>query len=801
MLSNQKLFSVGNFDFRLQHLLVIGVLALSVSISIMIRSTPATYGLDLFEFDPFFNFRATEYLVENGYVSYSNWVDEKSWHPFGRDVSENSQITLHLTTAIFYKLFGFGSSLYHFTIIFPLIVGSITSLIVFAFVRVLGGTTAGLIAALMFSISTPIFTRGLIGWFKSEPLGLLFGFVAMYLFVSGIMNYKGKSSLIKLVLSGLFLSLGFSAWGGILFFIIPILIFYFIIPFMKQENNSIIFAIPIFSISVIAFSLLFERTSQFTTDYVGMLIILSTAYFVICEIIKKFSIDSKRIRNCSVVLISMIVSGVGIISSGIIDLPGFRYLNAVNPFLTTLDPLTDSVSEHATTDLVTSYVFISVFMIFSMIGIWFLFSRKTIDLRTDKRIFALVTSIVAIYLSSSFVRLELYASVGVIILGSIGLAILFKKLFHSNIFPPTKIIFCCVIILLFLIPVTLPENKNWLSWADFSPTIYNGGSFFPITNNDWAHAMTWLKHNTHEDSVIASWWDYGYWITTLSDRTTIIDNATLIDWQIKKMAYSLITTPDNSWHILNSDSSVDVSKYLGDEKIIEFGGIPEDVFMKNFYEHYIPKHFGTEKNYQSKMMFKQSYDELLENQKQDVDNYLIENGKPKCNVVTKSEENLDLGIIEQSCNPVTKGMDADYIVIFVAAERFAIQDSNSFLYLLDGGADESKKTWFMKISNHELSVFLESDHTTPTSYFMENSTLGKLIPFSIFKYVDSVSDTIYDEYQPGFITVYEQDIQYLDPENDPFYLVYASPTFFSEIPGPVTSILIYKINPDYQPLS
>ena len=46
MLSNQKLFSVGNFDFRLQHLLVIGVLALSVSISMLIRSTPMMYGLN-----------------------------------------------------------------------------------------------------------------------------------------------------------------------------------------------------------------------------------------------------------------------------------------------------------------------------------------------------------------------------------------------------------------------------------------------------------------------------------------------------------------------------------------------------------------------------------------------------------------------------------------------------------------------------------------------------------------------------------------------------------------------------------
>ena len=66
MVSNQKLFSVGNFDFRLQHLLVIGVLALSVSISMLVRSGPTAYGFELFEFDPFFNYRATEYIIENG---------------------------------------------------------------------------------------------------------------------------------------------------------------------------------------------------------------------------------------------------------------------------------------------------------------------------------------------------------------------------------------------------------------------------------------------------------------------------------------------------------------------------------------------------------------------------------------------------------------------------------------------------------------------------------------------------------------------------------------------------------------
>ena len=783
MISNQKLFTVGNFDFRLQHLLVIGILILSVSISMLIRSTPMMYGFELFEFDPFFNFRATEYVLENGYDAYFQWYDDKSWHPFGRNISENSQVTLHIATSILYPIFGFGMSLYHFTILFPLVIGSLTAISVFAFVRVLGGTTSGLLAALMFSISVPIFARGLIGWFKSEPLGLFFAFLAMYLFVSGIMNNKGKSSLIKLIFAGLFLTLGLSSWGGILFFLIPITIFYFILPFLKREKNPTIWAIPIFSSSLLIFSLLFERTSAFTIGYAGILVGLSTVFFVVCELIKKFSIESKHIRNCSIFLVSTIITIMGIFVSGIVNLPGFRYLNAVNPFLTTQDPLTDSVAEHMTTTLSTSYGYVSVFIIFGLIGIWFLFSRNTINVKIDNRIFILLVSITAIYISSSFVRLEIFSSVGLILLGSIGLAILFKKIFQSNISSLTKILFGLVILGLILTPVILPEDRSWIDWSDFPATISNGGSFYKMSTDDWPHAMNWLRTNTPENSVIASWWDYGYWITALSDRITLVDNATLIDWQIKKMAYSLITTPENSWKILSSDYTEDISAYLGEDNIRTFGGSTTEEFLTD---------------YQSAMMFERDYDKLSIDEKNLVTKQIEENGFPVCEQIFKAKAN-QLGVSEQSCNPVTKGMDADYILIYIAGDRIAIPGSNFFLYNLDGGGDESKKHWFMKISNHEASKFLEYDGITPTKYFMENSTLGNLMPFSIFKYVDSTTNRAYDDYSFGLIPIFAKDVKYVDPENDPYYLVYASPGFFSEIPGYFQTVLIYKINPDYIP--
>ena len=753
MVSNQKLFSVGNFDFRLQHLLVIGVLALSVSISIMIRSTPASYGFELFEFDPFFNYRATEYILENGTDAYFNWIDEKSWHPFGRNVSETSQVTLHLTAASLYPVFNFGSTVYDFTIVLPLVFGSLTGIAVFAFVRVLGGTTAGLFAALIFSISLPIFTRGLLGWFKSEPLGLFFAFIAMYFFVSGIKFNKGKISLIKLVIAGFFLSLGLSAWGGILFFVIPIVLFYFSLPFFKNKDNFIMWAAPSFSISLILFSLMFERTSTFIIGYAGLAILLPTIFIIISGIVMKFSNERTKIRNCAIVLISFIVSGIGISGSGIVGLPSFRYLNAVNPFLTAQDNLTDSVAEHLTTSITLSFTFLSVFLIFAVIGMWFIFSKKTINLKIDMRIFAILISIVAIYISSAFIRLELFASVAIIILGSIGLAVLTQKIFEQDKQNLTKIIFPAMIILLFIIPVTMPENNSWLTWADFSPSLLNGGSaFIGFSSDDWKDATLWLKQNTPEDAIIASWWDYGYWITTLSERTTLVDNATLIDWQIKKMGYALVTTPENSWNILSSDYTENISEYLGDERILAWGGQLESEFMK-------------------------------------------EKGNV-CEQIFKAEA-YSLGVPEQSCNPITKGMDADYLLIYLAGERFYINNSNLPLYTLEGGGDESKKTWYVKISNHDMSQMVENDNISPTPFYMENTTLGMLTPFSIFKYVEPNTGRTFNEYQNGLIPVYVNDLKFKDPENDPFYLVYASPSYYNQQPGAMSTVLIYKINHDY----
>ena len=266
--------------------------------------------LNLNEFDPFFNFRATEFIVENGLSEYFDWHDSLSWYPEGRNVSATSQVMLHITAAGTYQIFGGDSSLYDFTILFPAVFSSLTVIVIFALVRVIGGTTAGLFAALLYSVSMPIIIRGMIGWFKSEPLGLFYGLLGVYLFLSGIKTENKKIVVSKIIGAGIILGFGLASWGGIQFFVIPIGAFILALPFIRKDHGFLLWSIPIFIISFLSTVLLFERPGpNFVFGLGGFSLIGPTIFLVICIIIQKFSKQETKTRNGLIFLCAILIIG------------------------------------------------------------------------------------------------------------------------------------------------------------------------------------------------------------------------------------------------------------------------------------------------------------------------------------------------------------------------------------------------------------------------------------------------------------------------------------------------------------
>ena len=535
---------------------------------------PADYGFELNEFDPFFNFRATKFIVDNGYVEYFAWHDDKSWYPDGRNVSATSQVMLHITTAALYQSFGMGQSLYDFTILFPVIIGSLTAIVIFALVRVLGGTTAGLLASLFFAVSMPVIIRGTVGWFKSEPLGLFYGFLGVYLFLSGIKSDNGKVSFFKLIAGGVFVSLGISSWGGTQFFVILLVLFFLGIPFLRKDKKFITWALPVFVSALLLTITIFERPGAgFVLGYGGLGLIGSTVFVLSFFQIQKIKVKN-NIRYGFLLLGGFVLIGISSIVTNAVSLPSFRYLNAVNPFLSSDNTIVQSVAEHSSVTMEQLFPSLSVLMIFSGIGVWLLFHIKenqNFHIKNDMILFALIIGFVGIYISSAFIRLEIFGSIAVIVLASIGVSLLIsnvlKKHSKNSLSSIAKFSFVAVIIVLLTIPVALPVNANWINVVKIPPTILHGGTHFNITTNDWGDALEWIKGNTEHDAVIAAWWDYGYWITAIADRTTLIDNATINQAQIKKVAKIFLSTPDDAWKQL-TDMEVDyVLVYIAAQKL------------------------------------------------------------------------------------------------------------------------------------------------------------------------------------------------------------------------------------------
>lgn len=568
--------------------------------SVMIRSQAADYGFQLNEFDPYFNYRATQYLLDNGINAYVHWHDTMSWYPQGRNVFDTAQVPLHFTDAILYKVFGGGMSLYDFTIIFPVVFGSLTAVVVFALVRVIGGTTAGLFASMFFAISPPIIVRGTIGWFKSEPLGLFYGLLGVYLFLSGIKSENRKVAVLKLVGAGVFLAIGFASWGGVEFFLAPIGMFFIALPFIRKDHKFLIWAVPLFvGVTMAIAGGVFARPGPaFVFGLRGFAMIGPAIILVIIILIQKYSKEQYRLRNSLMALAVMLIIGGVVLSVGDLGGASFRYLNAVNPFLTSEDPLVDSVAEHATPSLAQNFTYFSVLMLFAGLGIWLIFRKNgsgKASLRNEMLVFALILGIVGAYSGSTFSRLELLTATSVIVLSSVGLAIITSEIFKKSDKPAIvettkkkgapppkkksgeilgsipKIAFVVVIVALLLVPTIFPVNANWIAITKSPPTILNGGSNFAIATNDWPDAMDWISKNTPKDAVIESWWDYGYWIQTLGHRTTLADNATIDTSRIAAIARTFLSSPDKAYEMIKEMGAQYVLVYVVGQKFVSNG--------------------------------------------------------------------------------------------------------------------------------------------------------------------------------------------------------------------------------------
>jgi dolichyl-diphosphooligosaccharide--protein glycosyltransferase len=86
--------------------------------------------------------------------------------------------------------------------------------------------------------------------------------------------------------------------------------------------------------------------------------------------------------------------------------------------------------------------------------------------------------------------------------------------------------------------------------------------------NDYLDAYNWLRENTPADSRVLSWWDYGYQIAGIGNRTTLADGNT---WNLEHIATigRILTAPEKKAHSL--------ARYLADYVLVWAGNQGDDL--------------------------------------------------------------------------------------------------------------------------------------------------------------------------------------------------------------------------------
>jgi dolichyl-diphosphooligosaccharide--protein glycosyltransferase len=574
----QQAQSMFSFKFTRKHMYVIAVLVLAFVTAFMVRSMPLQYGFYLNEFDPYFDYRATKFLVENGVDAYFSWHDTMSWYPEGRDVASTSQTGLHLSAAYLYNAFGGGMPLYDFVVWFPVVFGSLTVIVMFALVRVISSTTAGLFASLLLAFSPAIVQRGNLGWFKSEPLGLFLSLLAVYLLLSALKQREQHFAIPKAVVGGLMLGFAMTAWGGIQYFNLLLGIFFVAIPFFMRDRKSWLYIVPIFTMLTVASASSFPRPGEsFAMSLAGLSLIGPMIFLVAAYFVGKFS-KAHQIRNMLGLLAAFVIGAGAFIGAGSYISPSFRYISAINPFSKTEIPLVESVAEHFTPTIVDYFASYSVLILLAGYGVMLCFKK-----RNDMAIFALILGITGIYVSASFTRLLVYASIAIITLASIALFEITTAIFAKSAEAPVtqakkkvkiqtqskdfRITYTALIIAMLFVPIFYPPGAGWIAGADFPASIANGATGFKVSTDDWTDMMQWIKENTEKDAVIASWWDYGYWITTLGERTSLADNATVNMTRIEQIAKAFVSDEQTGIKILKDLKADYVLVYMVGQRV------------------------------------------------------------------------------------------------------------------------------------------------------------------------------------------------------------------------------------------
>ncbi len=560
--------------------IVLGVL---VFLGAFVRAADLPHLFDqLLGLDPYVFYRYSTYIVERGFLPQN---DTMRYWPFGFDVLKEGILHSYVNAYLYLLLRPFGVTLMQVFQIYPVLFASL-SFIVFYFLvyEIFEDRKVALLSVAFLEFVPAFLFRTAAGFADKESIAIFLIFTTLLFFIKSLKERERKKSYLYALISGLALGLGGLSWGGIIFAFESIAAFMLLEVFFNKVGKREVYIYLIWFLTWAPFFALvshrygglnFYRNSMIVPVIYSLLV--SGMHVFLWPKVKKFVPVKMPEGAKSLLFQTLLLTFLAYLSdpSLVQKTIDWAINNLTHPIGLSYSRVAQSVAENQPPFFyggsISWWSNFGFLLLLAFTGIFLLslemFPKR--DVKLALLLFLFTTSLALSRFSPgsswnnvfdyvqkiSLVLFLLYFlynyqrwgeeelkevdSVKLFLFVYLLLTIIAGRGAVRNLFsaaPPLAIVSGFFVVkgyeeifkatkdriypsMLYLIAIILIVHMAVTSYERASK------SFWTSIVDGWLPAFQWIRENTEPDAVFLHWWDYGYWVQTLGNRTTVLDGG------------------------------------------------------------------------------------------------------------------------------------------------------------------------------------------------------------------------------------------------------------------------------------
>eukprot|EP01063_Lacrimia_lanifica_P026406 TRINITY_DN3554_c0_g1_i10.p1 TRINITY_DN3554_c0_g1~~TRINITY_DN3554_c0_g1_i10.p1 ORF type:complete len:782 (+),score=347.19 TRINITY_DN3554_c0_g1_i10:50-2395(+) len=577
------------------------------------------YGTVIHEFDPWFNFRATQYLADNGVERFYKWFDYMSWYPLGRPVGTTIYPGMQLTSVAIWNAlpsFGVEMSLNDVCCYMPVWFGVIATVFLGLLAYECSGSIdVGVISAGIFSIIPAHIMRSVGGGYDNESVAITAMLMTFYFWVRSV---RGGNSWIIGVLAGLAEYYMALSWGGYVFVVNMVALHAAVLSLtyvMRKEFDltlhkaySLFYVIGTYGATTVP--VIGMTPLKSLEQMLPLLVFLAMQVVAVIEYQRREKnltfedVHKLRIQYFGTCAAAGVAVCAVLFPMGYFGPLSSRVRGLFVAHTRTGNPLVDSVAEHQPASPKAYWTYMHYACPMAPFGLALLFMKH--KSHRNAMMFMVSYAVTVYYFSTKMQRLVLLAGPAAAVLAGVFIQNMFqlgvdaafqhedaaelvgkarrgkkgslwealsglRVIWYQNALPRLAVS------VLFVLWGALSLSGEFYGLAHHMahgmshPQIVTKGqmpSGETVVIDDYREAYYWLRDNTPKDARVLAWWDYGYQIAGLANRTTIADGNT---WNHEHIALlgKALTSPQKDGHR--------IVRHLADYVLVWAGGRGDDM--------------------------------------------------------------------------------------------------------------------------------------------------------------------------------------------------------------------------------